>query len=84
MQQLNSIFTFVKEKILPHTDGNWIMISTRILHKNDIYHGDPSYKDSLWQDWAYCDWGEDGICLVQILLFLDLTCLKHGNSNVMA
>jgi len=79
MQQLDSIFTFVKEKILPHIDGDQIKISTKIRHKNVIYRGDPSFKKSLWQDWAYCDWGEDGICPVQILLFLDLTCLKSEN-----
>jgi hypothetical protein len=58
------------------------MISTRILHKNVIYHGDPSFEDSHWQDWAYCNWGRDGICPVQILLFLDLTDLKHENTDV--
>ena len=55
------------------------MISTRILHENVIYHGDPSFKDSHWQDWAYCNWGSYGICPVQILLFLDLTNLKQEN-----
>jgi hypothetical protein len=52
MQQRDSIFTFVQEKILPHIDGDQIMISTRILHKNVTYHGDPSIKDSHWQYWA--------------------------------
>jgi hypothetical protein len=55
------------------------MISTRILHKNVIHHGDPSFKDSHWQDWAYCNWGRYGIFPVEILLFLDLTNLKHEN-----
>jgi hypothetical protein len=82
MQQRDSIFTFVKEKILPHIDGDQIMISTRIQHKNVLYHGDPSFKDSHWQDWAYCDWGSDGICPVQILLFLDLTNLKDENIDI--
>jgi hypothetical protein len=36
MQQLDSILTFEKEKILLHIDGDRIMISTRILHKNVI------------------------------------------------
>jgi hypothetical protein len=70
MQQRDSILTFVKEKILPHIDGNRIKISTKILHKNVIYRGDPSFKNSLWKDWAYCDWGEDGICQVQILMLM--------------
>jgi hypothetical protein len=39
MQQLDSIFTFGREKILPHIDGDRIMISTRIHHKNALYHG---------------------------------------------
>jgi hypothetical protein len=82
MQKLDSIFTFVKEKILPHIDGHWIMISTRIVHKNVIYPEDPSFKDSQWQDWAYCNWGRDWICPVQILLLLDLTNLKHENIDV--
>jgi hypothetical protein len=82
MQQLDSIFTFVKENILPHIDGNRIMIVTKICHKNVIYRGDPSFKKSLWQDWAYCDWGEDGIFPVQRLLFLDLTCLKTENIDI--
>ena len=68
MQQLDSIFTFVKEKILPHIDGDQIKISTKICHKNLIYCGDPSFKNSFWQDWAYCDWGEDGICPIQIFV----------------
>jgi hypothetical protein len=42
------------------------------------------YQNSLWQDWTYCDWGEDGICPVQFLLFLDLTCLKTENIDVNA
>jgi hypothetical protein len=58
------------------------MISTRIQHKNVIYCEDPNFKGSHWQDWAYCDWGKDGICPVQILLFLDLTYLKHENIDV--
>jgi hypothetical protein len=83
MEQLDSIFTFVKEKILPHIDGDWIMITTRIQHKKGIYRGDPNYKGSHWQDWAYCDWGKDRICPVQIPLFLDLTYLKHEISMLM-
>ena len=79
MQQLDSIFTYVKEKILRHIDGDRIMISARILHENVIYHGDPSFKDIHWQDWAYCNWGRYGICPVQILLILDLTNLKQEN-----
>jgi hypothetical protein len=55
MQQLDSIFTFVKEKILPHIDGDRIMISIRIQHKNVIYCRAPNYKCSHWQDWAYCN-----------------------------
>jgi hypothetical protein len=82
MQQLDSILFFVKEKILPYIDGDQIMISTRILLENVLYHGDSSFKDSHWQDWAYCNWGRDGICPVQVLLFLDLTNLKHENIDV--
>jgi hypothetical protein len=37
MQQLDSIFTFVKEKILPHIDGDRIKIGTKICHKKVIY-----------------------------------------------
>jgi hypothetical protein len=33
MQQYDSIFTFVKEKILPYIDGDWVMISTRFFMK---------------------------------------------------
>jgi hypothetical protein len=51
----------------------------QILHKNVIYCGDTYFKDSHWKDWAYCDSGRDGICPVQILLFLDLTNFKHEN-----
>jgi hypothetical protein len=72
----------VKEKILPHIDGDRIQMSTKICHKNVIYRGDPMYKNSLWKVWAYCDWGEDGIFPVQIWLFLDLTCLKTENIDV--
>jgi hypothetical protein len=34
------------------------------------------------QDWAYCNWGRDEICPVQILLFLDLTNIKHENIDI--
>ena len=37
----------------------------------------PWFKQSSWQDWAYCDWGDSfGICPVHLLAFLDLRCLR--------
>jgi len=42
-----------------------------------LYRANPNYKSGIWQDWAYCDWGENyGVCPIHLLCFLDLTSLK--------
>ena len=67
-------------KILPHIKGNNIPIYTSLnVGDNQIYRGDPKYKESVWQDWANCDWGEEGIIPVHILIFVDLMDLNSPN-----
>jgi Plavaka transposase len=70
--ELQLALSSLLSKILPYIKGNNIPIYTSLnVGDNQIYRGDPTYKESVWQDWANCDWGEEGIIPVQILTFVD-------------
>jgi hypothetical protein len=49
---------------------------TNMTHQGSLYRGNPKFKQGVWNDWAYCDWGtEHGTCPVQIQFFVDLSHL---------
>ena len=46
-----------------------------------IYHAEPNFECSPWNDWALIDWGEEGeheIVLGQLKAFVDLTDLPEA------
>jgi hypothetical protein len=72
------IFDLLKTKVLPFVDGKQIHFMTTLHVDGNLYRGDPLYKGGSWQDWAYCDWGpRHGCCPIHILIFADLSHLKH-------
>jgi hypothetical protein len=74
----DEIFELVTSKILPHVNDDTIALFTIAKIEGVIYRGNPSYKQSYWQDWAYCDWGEEyGLIPVNILVYLDLSSLQN-------
>ena len=76
-QQFIGIESLLLEKILPHVRGQSFDIYTSIVTNGCLYHVNPWFKQSSWQDLAYCDWGDSfGICPVHLLAFLDLRCLR--------
>lgn len=76
--QFQGILELLQKKVLHKVGRKTVDIYTGVYWKDVLYRGNPYYKGSSWQDWAYCDWGdEDGICPVQLLAFVDLTNLKE-------
>jgi hypothetical protein len=73
----------ILSRVIPYVKGPNIPLYTTLnVGKNQIYRGDPSYKNKGWQDWAYCDWGHEGIIPVHILIFADLKGLTKDDLNV--
>jgi hypothetical protein len=73
----DEIYELVTGQILPFVDDDKIALITIAKIDGVIYRGNPAYKKSYWQDWAYYDWGEEyGLVPVQILVYLDLSALR--------
>ena len=76
LDQLKGVRKLLLNKVLPFVRDGKIDIYTGAYEKGVLYHANPCFKDSQWQDWAYVDWGEDyGVCPVHLLAFIDLRSL---------
>jgi hypothetical protein len=73
----DEIYELLSETVLPFVDSNRVDFMTIFKLEGLLFRGDPSYKKTAWQDWAYCDWGEaSGLIPIQILIFVDLSSLQ--------
>jgi hypothetical protein len=81
---MQNTLSSILSKVIPFlSEEKNIPIYTRLtVGENQIYHADPSFKESIWQDWANCDWGDEGIIPVHILIFVDLMDLKCNNLTI--
>jgi hypothetical protein len=71
------IFDLLDQHVLPNLCQDRIDVMTVFKNDGNLYRGDPSFKKGIWQDWAYCNWGEQhGLIPIQILLYIDLTMLQ--------
>ena len=76
-EQFSGVQELLQKHVLPHVAKKTVEIYTGAYCNGVLYHGNPSFKSTSWQDWAYCNWGDDyGICPVQLLAFVDLRNLK--------
>ncbi|NJO65562.1 MAG: hypothetical protein HC836_47980 [Richelia sp. RM2_1_2] len=63
----------IRDQIVPFVGANCIFCMTVYKEDGQIFRGDPLYKNSSWHDWAYCNWGTEGLIPVHIMIFIDLT-----------
>jgi hypothetical protein len=71
------IFDVLRFHVLPNIGQERIDCMTVLKSNGFIFRGDPSFKKTMWQDWAYCNWGEHGLIPIQILLYVNLTKLQN-------
>lgn len=75
--QFIGIRDLLQKHVVPHVSKKTVDIYTCAYFNGVLYRGDPYFKGKKWQDWAYCNWGDDyGVCPVQLLAFVDLRDLK--------
>jgi hypothetical protein len=82
-RDLQNTLSSLLSQVIPHVKcGNIPFYTTLNDGENQIYRADPCYKGNVWQDWAYCNWEDEGIIPVHILIFVDLMGLTKANVRV--
>ena len=73
-----SIHSLICNKVLPNVDSDEVFLITQCKRNGVLFRAHPFYKGvTSWQDWAYIDWGDAGNIPAHLLIFVDLTKLKH-------